>query len=145
MNRTRSLLVVGVLLALLVVGPVSHASAGGLRARMFSIINRVRDRHGVRALRLNVDLSADARRHSRRMAERERIFHTANLRQKLRRYNWTTYGENIAQAGTLRRVKDFWMRSPPHRANLLNGEYRRAGVGVVRDGGWFWVTVIFYG
>ena len=145
MKRTRSLLVVGVLLALLAVVPVTLASATTLRGRMFSIMNRVRERHDVHDLRLNLRLSGDARHHSRRMAEEGRIFHTPKLQHKLHSYSWTIYGENLAQAGTLKRVKDLWMNSPPHRANLLNGQFRRAGVGVVRDGGWFWVTVIFYG
>jgi uncharacterized protein YkwD len=37
------------------------------------------------------------------------------------------------------------MDSAPHRRNVLRRGYDHAAVGVVKAGGSFWVTTIFYG
>jgi uncharacterized protein YkwD len=137
--------VLGTLLAVLVVGAASPAQATGLRGRMLHSVNRVRVHHDLRRLHLNVRLSHDAHRHSRRMARRGAIFHTADLTTLVRRFGATSWGENVAKAGTVRRVKRLWMGSPDHRYNMLRSSYRRAGVGLVRVHGWLWVTVMFYG
>jgi uncharacterized protein YkwD len=50
------------------------------------------------------------------------------------RTSWTV-GENIAWgSGTLASagaLVDAWMKSPPHRANILQRSYREVGVGLV--------------
>lgn len=145
MPRPRAILVLGILVALLVTGDASPTQALGLRGRMLHSINRTRVNHDNHRLHLNVRLSHHAHRHSRRMANRGGIYHTADLFRLVRRFGATNWGENVAQAGTVRRVKRSWMRSAPHRANVLRSSYRRAGVGVVRARGWLWVTVMFYG
>jgi uncharacterized protein YkwD len=137
--------VLGTLLTVLVVGAAAPAQATGLRGRMLHSVNRVRVHHDLRRLHLNVRLSHEAHRHSRRMAHRHAIFHTADLTTLVRRFGATSWGENVAKAGTLRRVKRLWMGSPDHRYNMLRSSYRRAGVGLVRVHGWLWVTVMFYG
>jgi uncharacterized protein YkwD len=38
-----------------------------------------------------------------------------------------------------------WKHSAGHRHNLLNRAFDRAGMGVVRRGGVYWITVIYYG
>jgi uncharacterized protein YkwD len=35
------------------------------------------------------------------------------------------------------------MRSPAHRANILNPAYRQVGVGIVRANGRLWITQVF--
>jgi uncharacterized protein YkwD len=145
MTRTRSLLILGVLLAFLAATTATPASAGTYRAQMFSIINKARTNHGVHAVKLNIGLSQSARHHSRRMADLGYVFHTPNISGKLKKVSWSISGENIAMAHTLIRVRELWMASPLHRANLLNKKYDRVGVGVVRRNGWFWVTAIFFG
>ena len=145
MPRSRADLVLGVLVAVLVTSAVSPAQASGLRGRMLDSVNRVRVHHDLHRIQLNKRLSHDAHRHSRRMANRGGIFHTADLASRVRRFGATSWGENVAKAGTVRRAKRMWMGSPPHRYNMLRSSYRRAGVGVVRQRGWVWVTVMFYG
>ena len=145
MPRPRVYLVLGLLVTMLVADVASSAQAAGLRGRMLRSINRTRVHHDEHRLRLNLRLSRDAHRHSRRMADRGAIFHTADLYTLTRRFGATSWGENVAKGGTIRRVKRMWMRSPSHRANLLRSSYGRAGVGLVRARGWLWVTVMFYG
>ena len=145
MPRSRAYLVLGLLVTLLVTDVASSAQATGMRGRMLRSMNRTRVHHDEHRLRLNLRLSHDAHRHSRRMAERGSIFHSGDLFTLTRRFGATSWGENVARAGTIRRVKRMWMRSPSHRANLLRSSYGRAGVGLVRARGQLWVTVMFYG
>ena len=145
MPRPRVYLVLGILVALLVTDAASPAQASGLRGRMLRSMNRTRVHHDMHRLHLNLRLSHDARHHSRRMVNRGEIFHTADLASRVRPFGATNWGENVAKAGTVKRVKRMWMRSPSHRANVLRGSYHRAGVGIVRARGWLWVTVMFYG
>jgi uncharacterized protein YkwD len=145
MKRTRSFLVVGVLLALLAATTVTPASAITYRTKMFNLINRARDNHDVHPVKLNLHLSHDALDHSEKMADSGYIFHTSNMTAKLKSVTWSICGENVGMAHSLKRVKDLWMASAAHRANLLNKQFHRVGVGVVHQDGWYWVTVIFYG
>jgi uncharacterized protein YkwD len=145
MSRPRAYLVFGALVAIMVAGAVAPAQAAGLRGRMLQKINRVRVNHDQHRLKLNLRLSHDAHTHSRRMAARNGIFHTSDLASRVRPFGATSWGENVAKAGTLKRTKVLWMHSSEHRYNMLHASYRRAGVGVVSARGWLWVTVIFYG
>jgi uncharacterized protein YkwD len=59
--------------------------------------------------------------------------------------NLSLVAENIAFGyGTGGRVVAAWMRSPGHRANLLNYKARYIGVGAVQDSnGIWWVSQVF--
>jgi uncharacterized protein YkwD len=143
----RKLPLLVLVVAVLVAGMSSPARADDIprRDRMLHLLNQTRRNHGLPVFRLNVELSHFAWRHSRRMAERNDCFHTANLYDAVRSYSPSTWGENVAAAGTLRRVRKLWMGSAGHRANILNPRFRRIGIGVKRARGLVWVTAIFYG
>jgi uncharacterized protein YkwD len=147
MTRSKTLIVLVVLAAVLVAGTRAAplADAATLRHRMLSLINGVRSHHDLHRLRLNARLSHVAQHHSRRMANQNRIFHTPRLRSRLSRYHWSVCGENVGEAGTLRRIRKLWMKSPGHRFNMLLHAYRRIALGVVLARHRFWVTAIFYG
>ena len=38
-----------------------------------------------------------------------------------------------------------WMKSPGHRANLMNPRYTKIGIGIVAKGGYVYATQIFAG
>jgi uncharacterized protein YkwD len=140
-------------ISLLVVAVLATGSAStGVRAaelskreRMLRLLNQTRRNHGLPTLRLNLELSASAWQHSKRMASRNRLFHTANLYEAVRAWSPSTWGENVGVARRLRRVRTLWMRSGGHRDNILNPRFRRIGIGVVTARGLVWVTTIFYG
>jgi uncharacterized protein YkwD len=143
----RRLLIVVVVVAVLVAVTASPVIADdvGRRGKMLHLLNQTRRNHGLRIFRLNLEVSHFAWRHSKRMAERNRLFHTADLYQVVRAYHPSTWGECVGAAGTLRRVRTLWMRSSGHRANILKPRFRRIGIGVVKARGMVWVTAIFYG
>jgi uncharacterized protein YkwD len=145
MNRTRASLVLGLFVIVMLAGVASPAQAVGLGGRMLTMVNRVRVQHDLRPLTKNVDLSYDARHHSWKMARQHYLFHSTDLSSRVSRFNATSWGENVAKAGTLRRVRELWMQSADHRRNILTRSFDHAGVGIVRSGGWLWVTFEFYG
>jgi uncharacterized protein YkwD len=134
---------------MLVAGPstVAHASTRiANRDRLLKLINQSRVNHGLRPLRLNVSLSDYAYRHSRNICAANTLFHSTTLTTRITSTTNASYwGENIAYGFTLRQIRNMWMHSAPHRANILDRHYRRAGVGVYVGRGWLWATVDFYG
>ena len=149
MRHLKAIIVIACLTALVLVGPSPAEALGArgkaLRSTMFKLVNSSRRHHSVRVLNLNKDVSRAAWRHSRRMARRRTVFHTTDLYSRLSRYRPVLWGENVGMAGTLRRMERLFMRSAPHRANILNPRFHRIGVGVVRAHGRLWVTMDFYG
>jgi uncharacterized protein YkwD len=51
--------------------------------------------------------------------------------------NWTNLGENLAEGfgSNAQAVVDGWMKSPEHRANILNPGFSEIGVGIDLPGG----------
>jgi uncharacterized protein YkwD len=143
----------GVALALLIVLLAQGASADrasastDLRRRsyMLSLTNDDRAQHDKAVLRMNAVLSRYATHHSRQMATRGYLFHTADLSSKLKGLDWSIGGENVGVGSTLDGVEGAFMGSTPHRRNILRTGFDHAAVGVIRSNGSFWVTVIFYG
>lgn len=109
------------------------------------LLNRERAAHGLGPLRANDALTRAARGHSSNMVSRRFFDHTApgNVtfveRIKRARYaprgGWAV-GENLAWgSGSLAQplsIVASWMRSPGHRANILNGRFRAIGIGIAR-------------
>jgi len=134
---------------MLVAGPSTEAHASTRtenRNFLLLLINRSRIHHGLRALRLSATTSDYAYRHSRNMCDADTLFHSTTLTTRILSTTSASYwGENIAYGSTLRQIRRMWMHSAPHRANILNRHYRRAGVGVYVGRGYRWATVDFYG
>jgi uncharacterized protein YkwD len=103
---------------------------GGERA-VVRAINRARTAHGLRALRTHRRLARAADVHSRSML-RSNFFSHGAFSQRVRRYvSLRRIGETIAMTTRCspRKVVRMWLNSPPHRAVLLSGGFRRVGVG----------------
>ena len=111
--------------------------------KLAAMINRVRSSRGLAPLALRDDLGRMARRHSAKMARRRYLFHHGCLACRFSAGTWSAVAENVGVGGSLRRVHRLMMKSGGHRANLLGG-FDALGVGVVRRGGRFWITEIFF-
>jgi uncharacterized protein YkwD len=144
----RTLKVSGLAITLAVVlgglAPVARAEWTP-RRDLLSWINTARADHGSRALSGGWRLRDLANAHSRRMADAGRIFHTPSLGSRLTFLTWRTAGENVGAGTSMRSLYDAFMRSSPHRANILASSYRRIGIGVYRADGFLWVTMVFVG
>lgn len=90
----------------------------------------------------NERLEQVARAHSRDMADKKFFSHTgsggAGSGERIRAagYNWTVYGENIAEGfPTERQVVEGWLKSPGHCSNIMNPNFTEMGVARV---GQYW-------
>ena len=144
-------LVAFVLAALLVVAlapsDTNAEERHGRRRQMLSLTNDDRRHHERKALNFAAAISDYAKAHSRAMAREGYLFHSTEerLRKLLNGRNWSIAGENVGVGSSLESLEDAFMDSKKHRQNILRREFFHAAVGVVRQDGRLWVTVIFYG
>ncbi len=116
-----------------------------VRAATLCLVNRERARHGEPALHWNERLVRAAQAHTESMAFGDYFEHvgprgeTPLMRMRRTGYIYSSHigfevGENIAWGslwlGTPKAVVASWMRSPGHRANILDARYRDTGIGV---------------
>lgn len=126
-----------------------HAQAGSVtrREHMLALTNQEREEQERAELRMVDRLSRYAKRHSLAMAEKGYLFHSddSELVAVLSRYDWSIGGENVGVGSTVDSLQDAFMRSKPHRENILRTAFDHVAIGMVRVDGHLWVTVIFYG
>ena len=151
-NGTRIRGIVAAALAcLMMFGLVAGAAEGeervGPRRHMLALTNTDRANHDRHALTFNERLSHYAKAHSQAMADGGYLFHSTRdqLLAALAGYDWELGGENIGVGGSLEGLEEAFMASPPHRENLLRRVYEHAAIGIIRQDGRTWITVIFYG
>lgn len=126
-------------------------------ARLLALVNSERATRGERPLTWDTTLCVAGRQHSREMADLGYFDHKSPVRGlETPADRWEssnpaapvdyTIGENLFYGS----VSDVaWshrslMASPDHRANILNGDFRRMGVGVyISPRGEMWVTEMF--
>ncbi|WIM95468.1 CAP domain-containing protein [Actinoplanes oblitus] len=118
--------------------PVSEAT---LQADIVRLTNVQRAAHGCGALQLDARLTTAARGHSAYMAQSGAFSHTGKggsnfvAREKAAGYAKPS-AENIAWGyRTGKDVVTAWMKSPGHRANILNCKSKTVGVGAVYSKG----------
>jgi uncharacterized protein YkwD len=127
--------------------------SGRARATL-DAINRLRADRGLARLRPNARLAAAADAHARDLAEHGIRGHRGSdgslpaQRATRAGYSWTLIGENVAGGySSPASVVGGWMASPPHRENLLQGDFREAGIAWADSGtrtGFVWVLVLGY-
>lgn len=106
-------------------------------ARMLSLVNEDRKRHGLGPLILAEDVSAVARAHSDEMQRTGLVGHvspiTGSAADRVQAANIRTSMvlENIARAYGVAEAQEGLMNSPGHRANLLSPQATHIGIGIV--------------
>lgn len=103
---------------------------------LFDAANRERVAQGLSPLRWDEALASAAREHAQRMAQRNTLSHQFpgepplqdRARQAGARYS--VIAENVAEGPTPEVIHSGWMRSAPHRANLLDPTVTAVGIAV---------------
>jgi uncharacterized protein YkwD len=122
-----------------------NAEAGSISARAFArsvrcTLNAQRAQSGLAPLAADRRLDRAASRFSRSMVAERFFAHvspagsTPGQRARAAGFAGSALGETIAwgagELSTPAAIVDQWMQSPPHRAIILDGRYRRVGLGV---------------
>lgn len=107
------------------------------RAEVLARVNEARQKAGLVPLRSNARLDQAAQRHAEDMLARGYFAHespegkTVRERARAAGYDWRNIGENIAEnQRSVDEVMSTWLRSPGHRHNILNPDFRELGVGL---------------
>ncbi len=128
------------LLGATLLAPAGAAATTKREAALLAKISEDRVEHGLAPLRTKTSLMEHAQRHSAAMAIRNRLFHTVHFGAIC---CWSAIGENVAYDETVAHAERAFMASPGHRANILDQDMSRVGVGVVEEAGQIWVTEVF--
>ena len=111
--------------------------------QMLIYLNRDRKDFRLSKLFMQNDLRNVARKHSKDMARKDYFEHvnfkgqSPSDRLKTARITDSVSGENLAKIGgypePVREAEEGLMRSPGHRANILNGSYNCVGIAVIKS------------
>ncbi|MFJ8074560.1 CAP domain-containing protein [Streptomyces sp. NPDC096176] len=130
--------------------PATGRAAATPQARIAALVNAERVKAGCPRLALDEQLQTAALAHADDMAARGYYEHVgpegsdAGDRMKAVGYDWNRWAENLHRGpDDPTAVVADWMRSPEHRANLLNCRFTDMGVGVnFRPDGPWWVQAL---
>jgi uncharacterized protein YkwD len=117
-----------------------------LEAKMLELINMERAKEGLKPLKADREETLVARAHSKDMFARGYFAHVNPEgkdpfdRMKAAKVKFRTAGENLALAQTLQIAHTNLMNSPGHRANIMNPQYKRVGIGIL-DGGFYGLMI----
>lgn len=117
-----------------------------LEAEMLVLINKERKLMGLQLLKADPEMRVVARKHSMDMFSRGYFSHHSPEgldpfdRMAKENVAFLTAGENLALAQSLAIAHDGLMKSPGHRANILNGTFGRVGIGI-QDGGFYGLMI----
>jgi uncharacterized protein YkwD len=109
--------------------------------QLFNAVNQERKAHGLPSLKPDAALATAARAHAQRMAEQGTISHQfpgePNLLSRARaagaRFSWLA--ENVAEGPNSTAIHQTFMKSPQHRANILDPDMDSAGIGIAERNG----------
>lgn len=125
------------------------ATISELEQGMLDLVNQERQAQGLQAVVWSDELSNVAQGHSNDMVSRGFFDHVnpdgeSPDDRRLEGGITTLVGENLAKAPSLASAHEGLMNSPPHRANILNPEWERLGIGVAKDAdGYLLFTQLF--
>ena len=108
---------------------------------LYASVNQARRAQGLAPLRWDQSLAIAARRHAEVMAKHGSAQHgfngepslSARAKQAGAHFSWLS--ENVTQGPTPGFIHSQFMKSPLHRANIVDTDMNSIGVGVVEHGG----------
>lgn len=117
--------------------------------KMFEAANRERTERGVAPLRWNDKLRDAARKHVIKVSENQQLSHRfpgqakAMERIAAEELSFDASAENIAFSTHPEDMHEGLMRSPGHRANILDAKYDALGIGVVKGSNGYYAVQNF--
>jgi len=127
-----------VILALSLLSPAqAQAGASVAERHLFVSVNRARQAQGLAALKWDEALATAARRHAGMMAQRSAAEHVfagePNLPSRATKAgaHFLSLSENVVMGSDVDSIEAEFLKSPNHRANILDTDMDSIGVGVV--------------
>lgn len=128
------------LVALLLFIPATSVVASpSLESHIVQQINETRASHGLPSLSVHSDLNSHSKWWSETMSSDGNLRHSNTTVLCC----WERLLENVGQMTNEDRVFSAFMESPSHRANILHPDINEVGTGVVYDGTYYWITMVF--
>jgi uncharacterized protein YkwD len=131
-----------VILALSLLSPAqAQAGASVAERQLFVSVNRARQAQGLPTLKWDEALAAAARRHAGMMAQRgaaEHVFASEpNLPSRATKAgaHFLSLSENVVMGSDIDLIEAEFLKSPNHRANIVDTDMDSIGVGVVLRSG----------
>jgi len=130
---------------------VESASLSAEESQMASLVNQERVALGLGALSPDATLVKLARLKAQDMVDNRYFDHNSPTYgspfDMMKRFgvSYNFAGENLAMAGSVTSAHKALMESPGHRANILNKNYDRVGIGIVVTGGYRYCVQLFTG
>ncbi|MGB3651211.1 MAG: CAP domain-containing protein [Rivularia sp. (in: cyanobacteria)] len=132
--------------------PVNAASdVAAIEKSVHQQINQYRRKKGLPALKLNANVSAIARQHSKQMADKQVPFGHSGSSSRYNKISkvvpWRGVAENVAYnqgyQNPGKSAVDGWIKSPGHQRNMV-GKYGVTGIGVAKNSkGEYYFTQLF--
>jgi uncharacterized protein YkwD len=119
------------------VSAIAQQKTSDVERALLNSINQERTAHGLGALQWNDALADSARKHAQRMASHGSISHQFSgepdlaARARAAGVHYTWLAENVDEGPNAPTIHQSFMKSAPHRANILDGDMDSAGIGVV--------------
>jgi uncharacterized protein YkwD len=109
--------------------------------QLFNAVNQERKGHGLQPLKSDEALTTAARQHAQRMAEQGTISHQLlgepNLLSRARaagaHFGWLS--ENVDEGPNPAAIHQSFMKSPQHRANVMDSDMDSVGIGIAERNG----------
>lgn len=117
--------------------------------RIFELTNQDRANQGLQPLRWNSALASAAAVHAARMKEERTLSHQyegePDLQERAAQAgaHFQAIAENIAMGPSAEAIEKQWMKSVPHRQNILDPEMNSIGIAVIEKGGYLYAVEDF--
>lgn len=145
MRGSRDLVAMVLVLCVVIVSLTwSQQRGSGIERGLLDAANRERHQQGLPELKWDDALASAAAKHAGQMAEHAMLSHQlpgeaslpARVAQAGVHHSWLS--ENIAEGASADDIHAQFMKSPNHRANILDSDMDTVGIGVVESSGkWY--------
>lgn len=129
------------LLAFLCLGSLAQSKSTDAERELLSALNQERKAHGLPALKSDEALTIAARKHAERMAQQGKVAHQfpgepgLPERAQAAGAHFTWLSENVDEGPNADAIHQSFMKSPQHRANIMDSDMDSAGIGVAERKG----------
>ncbi|HYK37434.1 CAP domain-containing protein [Alloacidobacterium sp.] len=117
--------------------------------KLLELTNQARIEQGLPPLHWDPSLAAAAQAHAQKMFDQHSLSHQLPGEPDLQARaaeagaHFREIAENVAMGNGAEGVQKEWMKSPPHRANILDPRLTNIGIGVVEHAGYWYAVVDF--